>query len=58
MTTTDIVLRINDAIRTNDQRDLITLATQIDNLLIEDTMRGAWLALIETATEAIEGAFR
>lgn len=58
MTTADIILRINDAIRTSDQRDLITLATQIEDLLIEQTTRGAWLALIETASESIDGAFR
>lgn len=58
MTTIDIVLRINDAIRTNDQRDLITLATQVEDLLIDRSARGAWLALIETATEAMDGAFR
>jgi hypothetical protein len=57
MTTTDIVLRINDAIRTGDQRDLDDLATQINDLLIEDTARDAWLALIETAGEAIAGEF-
>lgn len=58
MTTTDIILRINDAIRTGDQLDLETLANQISDLLIEDTLRDAWLALIETASESIEGAFR
>jgi hypothetical protein len=57
MTTTDIVLRINDAIRTGDQRDLDDLATQIHDLLIEETARDAWLALIETATDAIAGEF-
>ena len=58
MTTTDIILRINDAIRTGDQLDLETLANQISDLLIEDTIRDAWLALIETASESIDGAFR
>ena len=58
MTTTDIILRINDAIRTGDQLDLETLANQISDLLIEDTLRDAWLALIETASESIDGAFR
>ena len=58
MTTTDIILRINDAIRTGDQLDLDELATQISDLLIEDTLRDAWLALIETASESIDGAFR
>lgn len=37
MTTTDIILRINDAIRTGDQLDLDTLANHISDLLIEDT---------------------
>ena len=58
MTTTDIILRINDAIRTGDHLDLDELATQISDLLIEDTLRDAWLALIETASESIDGAFR
>ena len=58
MTTTDIILRINDAIRTGDQLDLETLANQINDLLIEDTLRGAWRALIETASASIDGAFR
>ena len=58
MTTTDIILRINDAIRTGDQLDLETLANQINDLLIEDTLRGAWCALIETASASIDGAFR
>ena len=58
MTTTDIINRINDAIRTGDQLDLETLANQISDLLIEDTLRDAWLALIETASESIDGAFR
>lgn len=58
MTATDIILRINDAIRTGDQLDLETLANQISDLLIEDTLRTAWLALIETASESIDGAFR
>lgn len=57
MTTTDIILRINDAIRTGDQLDLETLANQISDLLIEDTERDAWLALIETASESIYGDF-
>ncbi len=58
MTTTDIILRINDAIRSGDQDDLDTLATQINELLIEETLRDAWIALIETASESIDGAFR
>ena len=58
MTTTDIILRINDAIRTGDQLDLENLANQISDLLIEDTLRDAWLALIETASESIDGALR
>jgi hypothetical protein len=58
MTTTDIILRINDAIRSGDQLDLETLANQISDLLIEETLRDAWLALIETASESIDGAFR
>jgi len=55
MTTTDIVLRINDAMRTGDQRDLDDLSTQISDLLIEQTAIDAWLALIETAGESIAG---
>jgi len=58
MTTTDIVLRINDAIRTGDQSDLDDLATQISDLLIEQTAIDAWLALIETAGESIAGELR
>lgn len=58
MTNTDIINRINDAIRSGDQLDLHDLATQINDLLIEDTLRDAWLALIDTASESIDGAFR
>lgn len=57
MTNTDIILRINDAIRTGDQLDLENLLHQINDLLIEETERAAWLALIETASESIDGAF-
>lgn len=57
MTTSDMILRINDAIRSGDQLDLETLANQVEDLLIGETERTAWLALIETASEAIEGAF-
>lgn len=55
MTTTDIILRINDAIRTGDDMDLDALAGQISDLLIEATQRDAWLALIETAQDAMNG---
>lgn len=58
MTTTDIILRINDAIRNGDQLDLENLSHTIWDLMIEDTLRTAWLALIETAIESIDGAFR
>lgn len=58
MTTTDIILRINDDLREGDQLDLEVLANQISDLMIEDTVRDAWLALIETASESIDGAFR
>jgi hypothetical protein len=58
MTTIDIILRINDAIRSGDQLDLQQLANQINDLFIEDTLRDAWLALIETASDSIDGAFR
>jgi len=57
MTTIDIILRINDAIRNNDQLDLSRLADQIDMQLIEDKLCDAWLALIETASDSIDGAF-
>lgn len=57
MTNTDIILRINDAIRNGDQLDLEDLANTISDLLIEDTLRDAWLALIETASESIDGVF-
>jgi hypothetical protein len=57
MTTTDIVLRINDAIRNGDQRDLDELAAQVSDLLIEKTAINAWIALIETAGESIAGEF-
>lgn len=56
MTNTDIILRINDAIRSGDQIDLDDLAGQIGDLLIEDIQRDAWLALIETAQDAINGS--
>lgn len=58
MTTIDIVNRINDALREGDQLDLDHLATQIADLLIEDCERDAWLALIETASESIDGMLR
>jgi hypothetical protein len=58
MTTTDIILRINDAIRTGDQLDLENLSHTVWGLMIEDTLRTAWLALIETASESIYGDFR
>lgn len=58
MTTTDIILRINDAIRNGDQLDLENLSHTVWDLMIEDTLRTAWLALIETASESIDGALR
>lgn len=58
MTTTDIILRINNAIRTEDQKDLIDLSFEVETSLIEETEWVAWLALIETASESIDGAFR
>jgi len=58
MTTIDIILRINDAIRNGDQEDLVILGNTVAELLIEDKMRDAWLALIETASDSIDGAFR
>ena len=58
MTNTDIILRINDAIRNGDQLDLEVLGNTVADLMIEDTMQAAWLALIETASESIDGAFR
>jgi hypothetical protein len=58
MTTTDIVLRINEALRTGDQLDLENLSNYIDGLLMADTEKSAWLALIETASDSIDGAFR
>jgi len=57
MTTIDIILRINDAIRNGDQEDLVILGNTVAELLIEDKMRDAWLALIETASDSIDGAF-
>jgi len=57
MTTTDIILRINEAIRYGDHLDLGLLANTIGDLLIEETLREAWLALIDTASESIDGAF-
>jgi len=56
MTNTDMILRINDAIRTGDLDDLETLIQQVNNLMIEETAEDAWLALIETAQDAINGA--
>jgi hypothetical protein len=58
MTTTDIVLRINDAIRSADPSDLYDLSAAVSDLLIEQTAIDAWLALIETACESIAGEFR
>lgn len=57
MTTTDIILRINDAIRNGDQLDLENLSHAVWDLMIEDTLRNAWMALIETAIESIDGEF-
>ena len=54
MNTTDIVLRINDALREGDQQDLDALAATIRDLLMEERQQQAWLALIETANEMIE----
>lgn len=56
MTTTDMILRINDAIRSNDLDDLDALTEQVNNLMIEETAHDAWLALIETAQDALNGA--
>lgn len=58
MTITDIILRINDAIRNGDQLDLENLRHLVWDLMIEERQRNAWLALIETASESIDGAFR
>ena len=58
MTNIDIILRINDAIRNGDQEDLAILGNTVAELLIEDKMRDAWMALIETASDSIDGAFR
>ena len=58
MTSIDIILRINDAIRGGDQLDLDRLAETVADLLITDDERDAWLALIETASESVDGAFR
>ena len=54
MTTIDMLNRINDAIRTGDMDDLLALACHIRDLLIAETERDVWLALIETATEVVE----
>ena len=58
MTTTDMLNRINDALRTGDQLDLESLANQVGDLLMEKSAKDAWLALIETASETLDGAFR
>lgn len=58
MTSIDMILRINDAIRGGDQLDLDRLAETVADLLITDDERDAWLALIETASESVDGAFR
>ena len=58
MTTTDMLNRINDALRTGDQLDLESLANQVGDLLMEESAKDAWLALIETASETLDGAFR
>lgn len=57
MTTTDMLNRVNDAIRSGDQNDLDVLAAYIDGLMIEESLRAAWLALIETAQQVLEGEF-
>jgi hypothetical protein len=54
MTTTDIILRINDAMRDGDTHDLERLAATIRDLLMEERQQQAWLALIESAAELIE----
>lgn len=58
MTTLETINRINDAIRNGDQLDLESLRHVVWGLLIEDDLRNAWLALIETASESIDGSFR
>lgn len=58
MTTTDMLNRVNDALRTGDQLDLATLENQVSDMLMEDSAKAAWLALIETASETLDGAFR
>lgn len=58
MTPIDIINRINEAIRAGDQLDLDDLATEVCDLVIEERERVAWLALIETASESIDGMFR
>ena len=58
MTSIDMILRINDAIRGGNQLDLDRLAETVADLLMTDDERDAWLALIETASESMDGAFR
>lgn len=54
MTMTDMILRINDALRSRDTSDLEVLTSYVDGLLICEKERGAILALIETSWETIE----
>lgn len=56
MTNQDLIIRINDAIRAGDLDDLETLIQIVNNLMIEEAMQDAWLALIETAQDAINGS--
>lgn len=55
MTTTDIILRINDAIRTSDQDDLYDLYAHVIYMAEEDRECEAWMALIESVSDTIGG---
>lgn len=58
MTTADMLNRIAAALQNGDQLDLDRMAERVSDLLIDEAEKAAWLGLIKTASESIDGAFR
>ena len=54
MTNTSMTRRIANALRSGDQAELDAMASDVDNLMIIDEEKAAWLDLIEAAMEAID----
>jgi hypothetical protein len=55
MTSTDMILRINDALRNGDVADLFKMAEMVDGLMMAEEEKAAWQALIETSIDTLEG---